>query len=325
MITMTELAKLAGVSQPTVSRVLNGNTSVNPEAARRVLEYAKKYNYQPNMIAKSLNGSKTCLLAVIVPSISNPFFADVIQAIEKEAEKAGYSILIFNSDYSQEKERKYLALLQQYRADGLLLAPAHANEESIRPFRQLTVPWMIITNRVENVDSVYVSHEKAGYMVAEHIHSAGVGKYIFVGKHTDRKFLGFEQGLRERGVDTRRHLTVFWEQDKEKMLELLVEYLHEIPERAGIFASNDMDALLVMNILMRAGISIPGKAALTGFDNTFISSQVQPGITSVRQPIDEMCSFAVKHLLEQIEGGPADVPCYTELTADLVVRGSTRS
>ncbi|MBO5484960.1 MAG: LacI family DNA-binding transcriptional regulator [Lachnospiraceae bacterium] len=147
MITMTELAKMTGVSQATVSRVLNGNTSVKPEVAAKVLDYARKYNYQPNMIARSLNGNRTFLLAAIVPDISNPFFADIIKEIEKGAEKAGYSILIFNSDYSQEKEQKYLNLLQQYRVDGLLVAPVHNDEKSIQPFRKLTIPWMVITKK----------------------------------------------------------------------------------------------------------------------------------------------------------------------------------
>lgn len=323
MITMKELAKLAGVSQPTVSRVLNGNTSVNPEAAKKVLDCAREHNYQMNLIARSLNGSQTHLLAVMVPNISNPFFADIIKQIEKEAEKEGYSILIFNSDYDLEKEKKYLKLLQQYRVDALLVAPIHKDEEGMRPFRKLTIPWMIITNHAEGADSVYISHEKAGAMVADHMLSIGVAKYIWIGKKTDRKFLGFERGLTDGGVDTLQDLRVFWEKDREKMLELMLEYLKEIPERVGIFASNDMDALVVMNALMGAGIEIPAKAALVGFDDTFISRQVVPGITSVSQPICEMCQFAIRHLLKRIREGQPQETLHKELAANLVVRAST--
>lgn len=323
MITMKELAKLAGVSQPTVSRVLNGNTSVNPEVAKKVLDCAREHNYQMNLIARSLNGSQTHLLAVMVPNISNPFFADIIKQIEQEAEKEGYSILIFNSDYDPEKEKKYLELLQQYRVDALLVAPVHKDEEAMRPFRKLTIPWMIVTNRAEGADSVYISHEKAGVMVADHMLSIGVEKYIWIGKKTDRKFTGFERGLTDGGVDTLRDLRVFWEKDREKMLELMLEYLEEIPGRVGIFASNDMDALVVMNALMGAGIEIPGKAALVGFDNTFISRQVVPGITSVDQPIREMCQFAIGHLLKRIREGQPQEALHKELAANLVVRAST--
>lgn len=323
MITMSEIARLTGVSQPTVSRVLNGNTSVNPEVVKKVLACAEEHNYQPNIMARSLSGNQTFLLAVMIPDISNPFFADLIKTIEMEAGKAGYSIMIFNTDYDQGKEEKYLAILQQYHVDGLLLAPVHANEEGIRPFRKLTIPWMIVTNQAEDVDSVYVSHRKAGGMVAEHLVSIGVEKFVFIGKRKDRKFVGFEESLIASGIDTRQNLTVFWEKNREKMIELLIEFLQEIPERAGIFALNDMEALVVMNALMRAGIAVPEKVALAGFDNTYISKRLIPAMTSVNQPIDAMGSFAVKTLLERIRGKKDTACCHTELKADLVVRAST--
>ncbi|MDO5411475.1 MAG: LacI family DNA-binding transcriptional regulator, partial [Lachnospiraceae bacterium] len=321
---MTEIARITGVSQPTVSRVLSGNTSVNPEVAKKVLACAKEHNYHPNIIARSLNKSQTFLLAVIVPDLANPFFADLIKIIEREAAIRGYSILTFNSDYDQEKEKKYLGILQQYRVDGLLVAPVHTNEEGLKPFYQLTIPWMIFTNRAEAVNSVFVSHRKAGKMVAEHLISVHAEKFVFIGKKKDRKFLGFEEGLTEGGIDTRQNLTAFWESDKEMMLRLLIEFLHEIPNKAGIFVLNDMEALSVMNAMILAGISIPDKAALVGFDNTFISKRILPGMSSVNQPIDEMGRTAVERILEQIQGKEEDGIRHIELKANLVIRGSSR-
>lgn len=325
MITMKELAALTGVSQPTVSRVLNGNTSVNPEVAKKVWDCAREHNYQPNMIARGLNGSQTCLLAVMVPNIANPFFADVIKAIEGTAEKAGYSILTFNSDYSLQKEEKCLRLLQQYRVDGLIAAPSRDDEEGTRHFGELTIPWRILTRCSDRMDSVYVSHEKAGAMVAAHLLQRGIQRFLFVGKEGDDKGLGFERGLRTGGVDTERQLTVIWEEDRERLSSRIAAYMSSFSDRAGIFASNDMEALLVLNILQRAGIPVPGRAALVGFDNTFISSQIQPGITSVNQPVEEMCRFVVEDLIRQIqkkEKKPHAVR-HTEFAANLVVRAST--
>lgn len=323
MITMSEIARLTGVSQPTVSRVLNGNTSVNPEAAKKVLECAREHHYHPNMIARSLNGSRTCLLAVMVPDISNPFFADLIKVIEDAAAKEGYSILIFNSARSREREERYLTVLQQYRVDGLLLAPVHSDRESMKHFYQLTIPWIVFTNCVEDAHSVYISHRKAGFAVAGHLISIGVEKFVFIGKRKDSKFIGFEEGLRAGGIDIRQNLTTFWENDREKMLELLIEFLQEAGVRTGIFALNDLEALVVMNALMGAGISIPEQAALVGFDNTFISQRVLPGITSIDQPIEEMGSLAVKELLGEIGKKKRSDVLHTELDARLVVREST--
>lgn len=325
MITMTELARIAGVSQPTVSRVLNGNPSVNPDVAKRVLDCAKQHNYQPNLIARSLNGNKTYLLAAIVPDISNPYFAELIKALEREAGKMGYSILIFNSDYDHEKELHYLKLLQQYRVDGLFLAPACEDAQSLLPFHQLSIPWLVVTNYIENADSIYISHEKAGQMVASHLVDVKAKRFLFIGRRKDRKFLGFERGLRGLGVDTRQCLTVFWEETLEETLSLMAGYLEDLNVRAGIFATNDMDALVTLHTLVNAGIDIPGKAALVGFDNTFISQRTLPGITSVSQPIGEMARLAIEHLLLKMKEGAGTDVSHVELTATLAVRASTLS
>ena len=108
MITMTEIAKLTGVSQPTVSRVLNGNEKVDPAIRERVLACARQHDYQPNVLAKGLQGRKTKLLGVLVTDISNGFFADLAKQIETEARKSGYSIILFNSDYEPSSEQEYL-------------------------------------------------------------------------------------------------------------------------------------------------------------------------------------------------------------------------
>lgn len=324
MITMTQLAKLAGVSQPTVSRVLNGNTSVNPEVVKRVLAIAEEYNYQPNMIARGLNGSRTCLLAVIVPDIANPFFAELTRCIEAEAEESGYSILIFNSEWNPQKERKYLNILQRYRVDGLILAPVSCSEEHLKPFMELTIPWTLITNHAKKVDSIYVDHRKAGRMMAEHMLSVGAKRFIFVGGTNDDKMLGYRQELKARGVDVKHHFMTVWERNQQETLSRVVDYVQQQTECTGIFALNDLEALVLMNALTVAGISIPEQAALAGFDNTFISRGVIPGITSVRQPVDQMARLAVKKILQQVSGKVRKRAQYTELEAELIIRSSTQ-
>ena len=130
MITMTEIARLTKVSQPTVSRVLNGNMNVAPDIRERVLACAREHNYQPNILAKGLQGSKTHLLGVLLTDISNGFFADVAKAIETEARKQGYSIILFNSNYNTDSEREYLDVMCRYRVDGILAVPIRETSEA---------------------------------------------------------------------------------------------------------------------------------------------------------------------------------------------------
>ena len=123
MITMTDIARLTGVSQPTVSRVLNGNQAVNPQIRERVLACAKEHDFQPNIIAQSLVGSKTHLIGVVLTDISNSFFADLVKYLEQEARKKGYSLILFNSNYDPEQETQSLSVLQRYQVDGLIVVP----------------------------------------------------------------------------------------------------------------------------------------------------------------------------------------------------------
>ena len=135
MITMTEIARLTGVSQPTVSRVLNGNQAVNPEIRERVLACAREHNFQPNVIARSLAGSKTMLLGLVFTDISNSFFADLEKLLEQEAKKSGYSVIVFNSDYDWNREKECLDVIRRYRVDGLVIVPVEENSEKLRLIR----------------------------------------------------------------------------------------------------------------------------------------------------------------------------------------------
>ena len=156
MITMTEIARLTGVSQPTVSRVLNGNTAVNPEIRERVLACAREHDFQPNVMAQSLVGSKTRLIGVIVTDISNSFFAELVKYIGEEARKDGYSLILFNSDYDLEKERECLDVVRRYRVDGLIMVPVDENGAEWRGMvSRLDIPTVVITRHATGIDSFY--------------------------------------------------------------------------------------------------------------------------------------------------------------------------
>ena len=162
MITMTEIARLTGVSQPTVSRVLNGNTAVNPEIRERVLACAREHDFQPNVMAQSLVGSKTRLIGVIVTDISNSFFAELVKYIGEEARKDGYSLILFSSDYDLEKERECLDVVRRYRVDGLIMVPIDENGAEWRDMvSRLDIPTVVITRHATGIDSFYVAHDEA--------------------------------------------------------------------------------------------------------------------------------------------------------------------
>lgn len=197
---MTEIAKLTKVSQPTVSRVLNGNMNVAPDIRERVLACAKEHHYQPNALAKGLQGSQTYLLGVLLTDISNGFFADIAKAIETEARKHGYSIILFNSNYNTDSEREYLDVVRRYRVDGVLAVPMRETSDVWQGYAQnLDVPVVAVTRQTKGLDSVYVDHAEAGRMVARYLLHQGYQQYLFIGKDYDLKYVGFRHTLSAQG------------------------------------------------------------------------------------------------------------------------------
>jgi len=324
---MTEIAKLTGVSQATVSRVLNGNKSVNPEVARMVMECAREHDFQPNIIARSLVGNKTFLIGLIVTDISNPFFAELVKAIENEAGKYGYNIMLFNSDYSNNKENKFLTLLKQYHADGVLLVPAIDTKEYIKERSRFELPLVSATMDLKRIDSVYISHFDAGVSVAKHLLSVGYESFIFVGGLSDEKEEGFKSQLIENGIDMESHyLYINGKDDKEVKSQLNKQIEKErLSGGVGIFANSDVQAIKIIEMLKELNIKIPADAALIGFDNTFLGKITNPTLTSVAQPIEELGRLSVERLLQLIDKrGEDQGKCVRyQLETRLVAREST--
>lgn len=321
MITMTEIAKMTHVSQPTVSRVLNGSQKVDPEIRERVLACAREHDYQCNVLAKSLQGSKTMLLGVLVTNISNGFFADLAKAVELEARKSGYSIILLNSDYDAAKEQSYLDILRRYRVDGVVAVPLLRNSDCWPECaKRLDVPLVVVTRQVEGLDCIYLNHGEASGLVARHMLDRGYERFLFIGRDYDEKYLGFRRVLlEEKPPEVVRNIE-FW--DDGRLLEDLRAYFREPGPRTGVFANNDICALRVLRALRELEIPVPERAGVAGFDDTFMGRYLNPSLTSVTQPIEEIAREAVARLIDRIDHPGQREPLDRPLQATLAVRES---
>lgn len=324
MITMTEIARLTGVSQPTVSRVLNGNKAVNPEIRERVLKCAREHDFQPNVIAQSLVGSKTHLIGVVLTDISNAFFADLVKYLEQEARKEGYSLILFNSNYDPEHEKECLDVVSRYRVDGLIAVPV--DEDSVQwrsTIKRLNIPTVVITRRAVGMDSFYVAHDEAGAQVGKYLYEQGYEEYIFFGHTRDIKYQGFVDALAKRDKDFRKHLTVLASKEDTVVRDAMAEYFSRKRGRTGIFAYNDRRAVQMMGILQQMGIQIPTQAGIVGFDNIYLCEHLYPKLSSVSQPNEEMATLAMRRLLYRI-GHPEEQKVEDHpLKAELIKRDSS--
>ncbi len=316
MITMTEIARLIGVSQPTVSRVLNGNQAVNPEIRERVLACAREHDFQPNVMAQSLVGSRTHLIGVVLTDISNSFFADLVKYLEREARASGYSLILFNTNYDPEHEKESLDVVRRYPVDE------RASDWN-RLIGKLDIPTVVITKQVRGMDSVYVSHEEAGAQVGEHFREEGFEEYIFFGNTEDVKYQGFAKALKERDPEFGQHLTVISSKKEQKIQAALEQYYSRKRRRTGIFAYNDRRAVQMLGILQRMGVKVPEQAGLVGFDNTYMCEFLYPRLSSVAQPNEEMASIAMRRLLYKIDHPEDDRTEDHPLQATLVKRDSS--
>lgn len=324
MITMTEIARLTGVSQPTVSRVLNGNKAVNPEIRERVLACAREHDFQPNIMAQSLVGSKTHLIGVVLTDISNAFFADLVKYLEQEARKEGYSLILFNSNYDVEHEKECLDVVRRYRVDGLIAVPV--DEDSVQwrnTIKKLNIPTVVITRRVADMDSFYVAHDEAGAQVGEYLYEEGYEEYIFFGQPKDIKYKGFVDALSKCDKDLKNHLTVISSKEDAVVREAMTEYFSRKRGKTGIFAYNDRRAVQILGILQQMGIYIPEQAGIIGFDNIYVCEHMYPKLSSVSQPNEEMATLAMRRLLYKIEHPDEQKTEDHPLKAELVKRDSS--
>lgn len=324
MITMAEIARLTQVSQPTVSRVLNGNKTVDPDIRERVLACAREHDYQLNALAKSLQGSKTNLMGVIFNDMSNSFFADLAKEIEAKARQSGYSIILFNSDHDPMRQREYMDVVRRYRVDGLLITPTLRDIAVWREcVTRLDIPAVVVTRYVDELDSIYLDHEEAARLVASHLAEREYERFLFIGRQTDTKYKGFSEELEAMGLHSAGEVKYFECEDDRQFILNLEKYLGQSKKRTGIFANNDLWALRTLRALRELNISVPEEAGVIGFDNISMGRYFYPSLSSVSQPVAQMADEAVTRLLYRIdnpnEPGLLDMP----MQAHIISREST--
>jgi len=328
MPTMKDIAKYADVSLATVSRVLNGIGNVSTEKRKRVMEWVQKLEYTPNASARDLAGSRSYLLGVILPDISNPFFAEILCQMEEQAFLYGYSIMLSNTKGRKNKIREIINVYNARQVDGLLICIDPRESSLISNILNKGIPAVSFTQSIDQVDSVFVSMERGGALVAQHFLDLGHEKITFIGEKTDPKFIGFEKYLNENGVfvdDQNISAIDGWSDlSSETVLQKLRNFVFNMDEDVtAIFALNDITAIHVMQVLQERKIRIPEDIILAGYDNIFLSREIDPSLTSVAQPTKEIGRLSVEMLINRINNKQDDPTEKIILEPRLIVRQST--
>ncbi len=325
MASIREVAKLAGVSPATVSRVMNGTANVDDEKRERVLQAIEKTGFVPNAVARSLFKKSAKTIGLIIPSITNPFFTQMASAIEKTADEYGYRLIFCNTGTDLEKEKSSLTMLESMNADGIILTTSHDEIETY--VEQCKVP-VIVTDRLfrekTNNNHVHCDHYAGGRMAMEHLLDCGCEKIVCVKgpqqiSSAKARYDGYRDVCRDKNI---QEYTIDCDYDFNAGLSMTEELIEQYPDVDGIVACNDMVALSIYKILQKQGIKVPEQIQLIGFDGIYLSELLTPELTTIAQPIDEIGRKAAELIIHKEE----DVTGETEyiFQPTLVVRQTTR-
>lgn len=335
-ITIKDIAKALGLSIATVSRALRDSYKISPETKQKVLEYAVANNYRPNLMAQSLKSKKSRTIGLIISSVPNNFFADVISGIEFVASNKDYHVIITQSQESYEKEVKNTEHLAWKSVDGLLvsLSTETENVEHFKKLHEKGVPFIFFDRITDAIKThTVVADNKGGARAAtEHLIKSGYKRIAHITSSlnisiTHERLTGYYEALQQNDIPIDEAYVKYClhgGMNKDEIETAIDELLSLENPPDAIFTASDRLTIGSFSILKKRNIAIPGKIALAGFSNFSAPDLFDPSLTTVRQPAFEMGKAAAELLIELIEAKrPPSSFKRIELPVELEIRRSS--
>ncbi len=329
MSTIRDVAKRAGVSTMTVSRVVNRSGYISQETRKRVETAIAELDYVPNTLARSLRSKQTKTLALVLTDITNPFFTTLARGVEDAASDRGFNVIFCNTDESETEQETYLTVLVQKRVDGVLLVPARSSDEPISYLQEHAVPVVVLDRRVPTcqVDSVRCESELGAYDLVRLLLGLGHRRIAAligpegVSTAADR-LAGYRRALVGAGLES-EELVFRGEYTQDGGRQMAQQALDIVPCPTAVFASNNFIAIGAYCALRDAGLRVPDDMALVAFDDLPPALVMEPFLTVVAQPAYEMGRRATDLLLARLAGeGPIKFQNIV-LPTELIVRHSS--
>ncbi|MDD2534488.1 MAG: LacI family DNA-binding transcriptional regulator [Eubacteriales bacterium] len=325
MTTLKDVAKIAGVTVTTVSRVLNNRGYISHDTRSKVMSAMKTLDYQPNEVARSLIFQRSRIIGLIVPSVSHPFFGELANAIEYEASKRGYKILLANSRHDADKENSYLDMLKRNKVDGIILA---SRTVETKPFLNVNLPLLSFDRELSpDIPMVSADNTEGGRLVARHLIARGCKNLLYIGgsgsvrQYSNNRGNGFIEACEQARMPCTVYETEEVSFNSQQYEASIGKALDAHPKVDGIFASSDVIAAQVIRMLSIRGKRVPQDVKIVGFDDVQIASLLNPALTTVRQPVEAMAIQMLELLERKMKGAPA--PAKTIMPVELIIRDST--
>ncbi len=326
--TLEDIAREAGVSPSTVSRVLNGSKRVADEKRALVLAAIKRHGYRPNLVARGLVRGRSMTIGVLMQDISSPFFARMVSGIEQGLDHAAYRPMFASTHWRAENPQTEVAslrLLLERRVDGIIVLASSIPDSALLEVAA-QVPLVVVARKVPGIEAqcLSIDNVEAAYRATRYLIGLGHARIAQLGgtqNHPDAldRLEGYRRALAEAGIEFDPQLVVNGDFTEESGVSSVEQLLARGERFSAIFAANDQMAYGAMLSLFNHGYRIPTDISLVGFDDQFLSAYTLPPLTTVRQPSFEMGQAAAEGMLRLLSNEPPQLP---QFPADLVIRKS---
>jgi len=324
MPTIKDVAKRAGVSVTTVSRVLNNRGYIGEATRKKVYKAMEELDYQPNEVARSLFRKKSNIIGLIVPTVAHPFFGEMTSYIETYAYSRGYKVLVCNSQLDSSKEQEYIWMLRRNQVDGIIMA---SHTLDVEEYKKLELP-VVAFDRFISKKIPYVTSDnyQGGKLAVELLlelgcttiaHMCGSLNLDMLANQRHRAFMDVAEERKVPYFTVETDINVF---EVKKYEELLHDLFSRQPDVDGLFLNSDIMAVAAMKVCSKLGKRVPEDVKIIGYDDVSIASLVSPEITTIRQPLEQMSELSVRLIEGLVDKKPVSVEnC---LPVELIRRGT---
>lgn len=303
-VTIYDVAREAGVSMATVSRVVNNNPNVKPQTRKKVFEAIELLGYRPNAVARGLASKKTTTVGVVIPDISNAIFAEIARGIEDIANMYHYNIILCNADKKAEKEVRVINTLLEKQVDGVVFMGGTITDEHRQAFRTASAPVVLCGTEDPNdsVPSVDINHEVAAFDAVQALIDSGHRDIAMIsGTLKDKalgydRYQGYKRALEHAGIELREEYVRIGNYTYDSGLKV-AEYFLELSSRpTAIFAANDEMAIGAINTIQDNGMKVPDDMSVISIDNIRLASMIRPQLTTIGQPMYDIGAVSMRLL-----------------------------
>jgi DNA-binding LacI/PurR family transcriptional regulator len=323
-----DIARIAKVSHPTVSRALRNSPLVNPHTAERIRNIAREAGYQASAVARGLVMRRTSTIGLVVTSVADPFISGVVRGVEQTARDLGYSVMLADSDADPVREQRIVQSFAEQRLDGIIVTSSRVGALYLSMLEEMRVPIILINNQYPGpfVHAVMIRNVEGTRAAVGHLIKLGHRRIAYIGDQFGyqsdvERMSGYREALEAARIPFQAEFVVHADGKTEAAIGAMNSLFEREDPPTAICCYNDMTALGAIHAIHARGLRVPEDVSVTGFDDLFFAPYIQPPLTTVRQPVHRMGQLAMENLVKLISG--EESVAHIKVDAELVVRQST--